>query len=107
MRKLLSIIAMAWLCGGAGCFGGSFTTDFSDPRQPGFTVSGNAVIQNGELVVTPQVGGGGSFVLDDLDAGAAIESFVAKFQLKFGPSSIVPADGLSFCFGPDISSGSS
>jgi hypothetical protein len=45
-----------------------------------------------------------ALALDDLDAGAPVESFTAKFQLKFGPGYNPPADGMSFCFGPDITS---
>src|SRR5712691_10949140 len=78
---------------------GTFSSDFSDPAQPGFTLTGTAAIRNGQLVMTTQGGGGGSqntVNLDDLDAGGAVESFTASFRLKFGPSSVPPADGLCF-----------
>jgi hypothetical protein len=102
---LLSVIVTAWLSSETISSAGSFTTDFSNPNQSGFTLNGSPVIQNNRLLMTAQGVGGaeGSIVLDDLDAGAAIESFTAKFQLKFVSSSI-PADGLAFCFGPEVTS---
>lgn len=84
---------------------GSFTSDFSDPNQLGFTLNGSAVVENGQCVLTyAQNSQQGTIILDDLDGGWPIESFVAKFKLKIGPGSGNPADGVSFCFGPDINS---
>jgi hypothetical protein len=107
MRNVALIIGVLGSLCGATVFGGTFTSDFGDPNQPGFTINGGPAIQNGELLMT-QNGGGppGTFVVDDLDTGAAVESFKATFQLKFGPSTTPPADGFSFCFGPNISSSS-
>ncbi|MCX8107338.1 MAG: Ig-like domain-containing protein, partial [Verrucomicrobiae bacterium] len=84
-------------------FAGSFSSNFSDPNQPGFALNGSAVIENGRLVLTyAQNSQQGTMILDDLDGGMPIESFTAKFKLKLGPGSGNPADGFSFCFGPDI-----
>lgn len=94
-------------------FAGSFTSDFSNPNQTGFTLNGGATatglpyptIENGHLAITYAEGSlQGSIVLDDLDGGSAIESFTARFKLQMGPGSGNPADGTSFCFGPDITS---
>jgi hypothetical protein len=83
--------------------GGIFTNDFSNPSPTNFTLNGAAAITNGELVLTPKAGGQGGVVLDDLDAGAAIESFTANFKVRFTPTTFYPADGLFFSFGPGVS----
>lgn len=93
---------------------GSFSSDFSNPNQTGFTLNGGFLadgvtvypaIENGYLVLTyPEASTQGTIVLDDLDGGAAIESFTATFKLQIGPGSSNPADGVAFCFGPDITS---
>ena len=92
----------------------SFTSDFGNPAQTGFTLNGGTrpdgvnpypVIENGHLVLTYNENGQqGSFVLDDLDGGSAIESFTAAFKLQIGPGSGNAADGFSFSFGPEITS---
>ena len=43
-----------------------------------------------------------SITMPDFDNGQAIESFTATFQLKLGPGTSPPADGVAFSFGPDI-----
>src|SRR5580765_7068432 len=83
--------------------GGSFTNDFTGTSPTNLTLNGTAAIKNGQLVVSPKAGGQGGFVLDDLDAGAAIEIFTAKFRLRLAPTTIYPADGLFFSFGPGVS----
>jgi len=115
--KMLKPIA-AFLLSGATAFAGSYSNTLGDPNNTtGFTLNGTGAladgmswmpaIENGHLALTPNVNSlGGTIALDDLDAGQAIESFTAKFKLQFGPGSGNPADGLSFCFGPDINSGS-
>jgi len=95
---------------------GSFTSDFSNPNQTGFTLNGGTradgvtpypAIANGRLELTYAEGSQqASIVLDDLDGGAEIESFTARFKLQIGPGSGNPADGVSFSFGPDINSSS-
>ena len=82
---------------------GTFTNDVSNPNPTNLTLNGTAAIKNSQLIVTPKAGGQGGCVLDDLDAGAAIESFTARFRLRFTPTTIYPADGLFFSFGPGVS----
>jgi hypothetical protein len=86
---------------------GSFTSDFSDPNQPGFTLNpGGAypVVASGRLVLTQnQNSQQGTITFEDLDGGQPIESFTARFKLQIGPGSGNPADGVSFCFGPGLS----
>ncbi len=97
----------------ATALAGSFTSDFSNPNQTGFTLLGSGtrpdgnpfepVIQDGHLVLMwNENGETGSIFFDDLDGGAAIESFTATFKLQIGPGTANAADGLSFVFGPDI-----
>jgi len=83
--------------------GGTFTNDLSTTNLAGVTLNGTAAIRSGKLVVTTKAGGQGGLVLDDLDAGASIESFIATFQVRFVPGTFYPADGLFFSFGPAIS----
>ncbi|MGA2661752.1 MAG: hypothetical protein ABSH34_30075, partial [Verrucomicrobiota bacterium] len=112
MFKLLAM----FLLSGATTFAGSFTSDFSTPNQTGYTLNtlqdANGLtfplVTNSELLLlyneAPPVSPI-SMVLDDLDNGAAINSFTASFQLQLGPGSSPPADGIAFAFGPDINSG--
>ena len=118
MRTQLSWLKLAAvaLLSGAAAVAGSFTSDFSNPNQTGFTLNGGTrpdgvtlypAIENGYLAITyAENSQQGSIILDDLDGGAAIESFTARFKLQIGPGSGNAADGTSFCFGPDISSSS-
>jgi hypothetical protein len=88
--------------------GGSYTNSFIIPNLTGLTLHGSALMRNGALVMTPKTGGGATVVLTDLDAGTAIESFTARFQLKFGPGTTDDqADGLFFGFGPGINANAS
>jgi hypothetical protein len=93
---------------------GSFTNNFSNPdNTSGFMLNGSGslldgsawmpVIANNAVMLSTNAGSLlGSISLDDLDTGSPIESFTARFKLLLDGS----ADGLAFCFGPDISSGS-
>lgn len=92
---------------------GSFSNTLTDPNNTtGYSVNGSGtladgsswmpVVQDGHLSLTVNQGGlNGTVVLDDLDSGQAIESFTAKFKLLLSGS----ADGMAFCFGPDITTG--
>ena len=92
---------------------GSYSNDLSDASNTaGFTVNGSGsladgsswmpTIQAGHLILTVAEGSlNGTVVFDDLDAGQTIESFTAQFKLLLNGS----ADGMAFCFGPDIVSG--
>lgn len=112
-RFLLRALAAAALLE-ATALAGSFISDFSNPNQAGFTLTSNSatrpdgsrfepLITDGHLVLTrsenSQVG---TIILDDLDGGAAIGAFTARFKLQIGPGSGSAADGLAFSFGPDI-----
>ena len=104
--------AVASLAAGAG----SFTSDFSNPNQAGFTLNGGTradgvtpypVIENGHLALTYNENSlQATIVVDDLDAGNAIEAFSVNFKLQIGPGTSNAADGTSFSFGPDVNSGS-
>jgi hypothetical protein len=110
MYKSLAVLLLS----GATAFAGSFTSDFSNPNQAGYTLnqvadsSGNVypVVTNSALLLLSNETslGPDSFVLNDLDNGAAIDSFTATFQLQIGPGTSTPADGIAFVFGPDITS---
>lgn len=115
-HRATSVIA-GLLLTGAAAFAGSFTSDFGNPSQTGFTINGTGTLSDGNSWWPGIEGGllkltvnqnslGGSFNLDDLDAGSPIESFDAAFKLQFGPGSGNPADGASFVFGPDVNANS-
>ena len=106
-RIIQSLIAGAFISGCLAAFAGSFTSNFTNPTQAGITLNGgqNAngdnypIIQNGTLLMTYNEGSEtAGAILDDLDNGQAIDSFVATFGLQFGPGSGTPADGFSFNF---------
>jgi hypothetical protein len=117
-KKLLSVLSTGILSMlvSSEALAGSFNSDFSNPNQTGFTLNGGVLadgvtpypaIENGHLVLTYQENSlTGAIALDDLDSGASIESFTATFKMQIGPGSGNPADGLAFCFGPDINSSS-
>ncbi len=113
-KTLIQGFAVAALAG-ATALAGSFTSDFSDPYQLGFSLTSNGAmrpdgvtefmpaVEEGHLVLTyNEAGQIGSFILDDLDNFQAIESFKATFKMQIGPGSGNPADGVAFCFGPDV-----
>jgi hypothetical protein len=91
---------------------GSFNSDFSNPNQTGFTLNGGfradgvtpyPAIANGYLtLVYNENSQQGSIVINDLDGGAAIDSFTVRFKLQIGPGSGNPADGLALSFAPEI-----
>src|SRR5207249_4326254 len=109
----LSRLGLTVLLSGTTAMAGSFSNSFSDPNDTaGFTLNGSGtladgnswmpVVQDGHLSLTVNQGSlNGTIVFDDLDAGQPIESFTAKFKLLLSGS----ADGVGFCFGPDITSG--
>src|SRR6266568_1450660 len=119
MKKTMNKLITVFLLSGATAFAGSFTSNFSNPGQTGFNLVGvsNGVANgwlpiitggaSGVLVLTTNQNGlQGTINFDDLDSGQPVESFTAQFKLQFGPGTATPADGLSFIFGPDVSSGS-
>ncbi len=56
------------------------------------------------LKLTQANGDAGSFVIDELDSGFSVGSFLATFKLRMGNDTASPpqGDGFSFSFGPDI-----
>ncbi len=112
----LAVLAAALGYSCASTFAGTFTSDFSNPSQTGFTLNGGTrpdgvtpypTIEAGHLALTYNENSEqASIVLDDLDGGAAIESFTVDFKLQIGPGSGNAADGTSFSFGPDVTSAS-
>ncbi len=117
-KKLLSVLSTGALSAlvVSEALAGSFNSDFSNPNQAGFTLNGGVLadgmtpypaIESGHLALLyGEANLQGSIVLDDLDAGSAIEGFTATFKLQIGPGSGNAADGLAFCFGPEIYSDS-
>lgn len=117
-RLFLPPTLAALLVAAAPALAGSFTSDFSNPIPSGFTLTSNGaarpdgssfepVIADGHLVLTwAENSAQGTLILDDLDGGAAIESFTVRFKLQIGPGSGNAADGVAVAFGPEIDASS-
>ena len=56
----------------------------------------------GDGSAPPPVSQRGGFIIEDLDNGAKVGSFNAKFKVRVGGGTETPAQGFSFSFGPDI-----
>jgi hypothetical protein len=113
-KPTLSITCLlAGLLLGVSAFAGSFTSDFSNPAQPGFKLTGG-VRPNGDpypafikdatgndcLALTfAEASEQGTILLDDLDAGATVGSFKLSVKLRIGGGTSTPADGMAFYFG--------
>ena len=91
--------------------GGSFSANFDDGQvPPQGSIYGNASVaasggvgNSGVLVLTPAATSQeGSFLIDDLDPGSRVTSFTATFNLHMGNGTATPADGICFCFAPDV-----
>src|SRR5436190_10557525 len=88
----------------------SFSTDWNSGTPAGVNVYGNAIVDatggvgdSGVLKLTPNISNQqGAMILDDLDPGDRIGSFVATFKLLIN-SAAVPGDGFSFNFGHGLS----
>jgi len=100
--------ALGALLFGTSALAGSFTSDFSNPAQTGFTLNGGSrpsgdpypVIANGYLALTfAELSEQGAIVLDDLDPGKTVGSFKASLKTRIGGGTSTPADGMSFYFG--------
>ena len=80
--------------------GGQYFADFNDGNVGAALLFGSAGVDNGSLRLTQNLESQqGSMVIDNLDAGQAIQSFTANFSLAIGPNTATPADGISFNFG--------
>jgi hypothetical protein len=91
--------------------GGSFSANFDDGAVPlGSSIYGDAatainggVGDSGVLMLTTAAfNQTGSFIIDDLDPGSRIASFVATFSLRMGGGTATPGDGFSFNFATDL-----
>lgn len=113
-QRLLLPVAWACLAGPTCLTAGSLTLNFDDGAvPPGTTVNGSAVVEptggvtGGALKIVKNVNSlQGSFLIDDLDGGAPVNSFNATFKLRAGGGTSPPADGWSFCLGADLPDGS-
>ena len=78
---------------------GTYLNDFNTDAA-GATLFGSATLDRGNVRLTDDVDSQrGSLIVDDLDPGTAILSFLARFDMATGPGTLTPADGLSFNFG--------
>src|SRR6266480_705760 len=106
---MLGLAAAAILPARAATFSSDFNAGTNAPG--GTTLNGSAVIEttggvnnSGVLKLTKAVNGqSGSFVIDDLDAGAPVYGFDMTFKVRIGGGSSTPADGFSVNFAPDLS----
>jgi len=109
----IKMLLPALLLTGATSFAGTFTSDFTTPTPYGVFINGAGTLSDGaswtpliatnRLILTVNQNSlSGSFSPYDLDNGAPIQGFTAKFQLQFGPGSSTPADGAAFSFGPGV-----
>lgn len=112
MNRIRPLLCTLLLSAGTG-LAGTFTAGFATPDTSGFFISGSGIladstgwypiIATNRLILTLNQGSlSGSFSPYDMDGGAPIQAFDAKFKLQFGPGSSPPADGAAFSFGPDV-----
>ncbi len=117
MRKLLPwcfLVFVVFLATVVTTSAGSYSTDFNSGLASGASVYGTAFVDtsggigNGGCLkmTTNAVNQSAGFVLDDLDAGAAINGFTATFQLLLGGGTGTPADGFSFNYAGNVPDGS-
>lgn len=97
--RILAAVAVLAIGAAGVCHAGSYSNDFST-NQGAASLRRSAIVDSGSLRLTPNgVSQEGSLVIDDLDPGARVTSFDARFDLAIGPGSVPPADGVSFSFG--------
>jgi hypothetical protein len=111
MRKTVMMACAAASLLGAEVRAGTFSSDFSNPAQPGITLVGGfradgvtpyPAIVNGVLVLTYAEGSlAGMATLDNLDPGKAMAGFTMNFRVRIGGGTSDPADGMSVYFGPE------
>ncbi|MBM3878407.1 MAG: hypothetical protein FJ387_01615 [Verrucomicrobia bacterium] len=113
ITRRLRTAAVGMLLMGTAAQAGSFTSDFSNPNQPGFTLLGGVRPNNDPYpaILSDALGTYlaltfaensqmGSIVLNPLDpAGTTIGSFKVSFKTLIGGGSSTPADGWSVYFG--------
>ena len=111
--KIASTLAAMGLLASTSVFAGSYTNNFDPSKPTDLTFGGNTVLtayltnqpQNCVVLNDNNINEEASITTPDFDSGQAIESFTATFQLKLGPGTSPPADGVAFSFGPDIVAG--
>lgn len=68
-----------------------------------FVSAAGGVSDSGVLQLTEsQNGQSGAFLIDDLNSGAPVYGVAARFDVRIGGGSDVPADGMSFNFAADL-----
>ena len=107
---ILKALTALVLSGAAAC-AGTFTNAFNDPNNiTGTTFAGSGTLSDGSafspviasnylVLTTNQNNLQGSVVMDDLDPGNVVGSFVASFNLLLDSGGNTPADGFLFIFG--------
>ena len=98
MKRILFSCAAALVLAAPQTYAGAFSANFNDcvtlpcTAPPGSAVFGSAVIEptggvgdTGVLKITKNVNDQlGSFVIDDLDAGVAVNGFDLRFKVRVG-----------------------
>lgn len=85
--------------------------DFEDGAVPNGTelnagTGGGGYIDAGVVHLTDAANGqGGTFVVNDLDNGQAVNAFTAHFKVRVGGGTTPPADGFSFVWVNDLPAG--
>jgi hypothetical protein len=88
----------------SGLLSPRFSTDFSNGPAPGSILHGSAVLSDGVLKLTTLFPDQeGSFIIEDLTAGAEVAEFIASFKVLVDGGT--GADGFSFNFGSDLPDG--
>lgn len=113
LRKKLLLCSCALAAAVLSSQAGSFNANFNDGQVPSLSqIWGNAVIETGGvsdsscLKLTKNANSqSGSIVIEDLDNFGWVYGFRAAFQARIGGGTSVPADGWSFCVGPDLPDG--
>src|ERR1041385_4045097 len=112
-RHLRSVVASSLAVVGllSNSHAGTYVNDFSNSTPDRMTLNGGFLAAPNDTVPYPAIEGGhlaivyaegslnGTVVLDDLDAGSAIESFNMTFTLRIGGVSSTPADGMCVFLG--------
>ena len=86
-------------------YGAGTASDGVNPWMP-FVGATGGVGDSGVLLITEAINGqSGSFIVPDQHAGAPVYGVAARFDLRIGGGSDVPADGMSFNFAADLPDG--
>src|SRR5262245_19009586 len=110
-------LAAAWivlLLSVAAACAGTFSANFNDGLVPpgssvfgdGFVHTTGGTANSGVLKVTRFINSQqGSYIVEDLDGGAGVNSFTVMCNLRIGGGTAPPADGVSFCWAADLPNG--